>query len=65
MLHQTLLVLPQCFKLPPLRRDQVVQRAEAVGNLLLLSKLWKYYWQSPKVFRVDFPCTNPRVIDWD
>ena len=36
LLHQPLFVLPQGFELPALRRDQVVQRAEAVGDLLLL-----------------------------
>ena len=36
LLHQPLFVLPQGFELPAVRRDQVVQRAEAVGDLLLL-----------------------------
>ena len=37
LLHQPLFVLPQGFELPALRGDQVVQRAEAVGDLLLLT----------------------------
>ena len=37
LLHQPLFVLPQGFELPALRRDQVVQRAEAVGDALLFS----------------------------
>jgi len=36
LLHQPLFVLPQGSKLPALRRDHVVQGAEAVGDLLLL-----------------------------
>ena len=36
LLHQPLFVLMQGFELPTLRRDQAVQRAEAVRDLLLL-----------------------------
>ena len=41
LLHQSLLVLPQGFELPPLCLDHVVERAETVGDLLLLWTRWK------------------------
>jgi hypothetical protein len=48
LLNEAPLVVAQGRKLPPLRRDQPVQRTQTLGDLLLLGEGWEQDREFPK-----------------